>query len=266
MTTSTRLGVGPLRLLPQSVPVVLLLFAVVLAPVAPAGVTGTLHRVDTPLFSVVEGFDCASTDLLVTCTVPVAGRPLTVEADLAAGPTSGSCSATYDGRRLRCDRVTQYGPASPWVRVSSLDVPASEAPSTPWWRDALDLWWERALLLGGLVLALVAGSAAFALYRGPRLEDGDRLRRTVITGVSSWALAIVSTVLVSARVEATTLVVAVALLVPAGLMAFWQHVAAGPAGGRPRERLGQAAVAVLATAVLGVVHLLWLGLAAGLPD
>jgi hypothetical protein len=268
LTTSTRLGVGLLRWLPQAVPVLLLLFAVLLVPIAPGRATDGLYRVDTPEFSVVDGFDCAVTGGLTTCAVPVAGRPLTVEVE--AGPHFTACAANYDGRRLTCARVTEYGPASPWVRVGSLGVPASEAPHAPWWRDVLDFRWERLMLAAALVLALLAGLAAFLLYRAPRLEDGDRFRRTVITGVSSWVLAVVSGLLVTAGDQDNfgilSLFVTVAVVVPAGLMACWQHVAAGPAAGRLRERIGQAALAFLATLLLSGVQLLWLGLAAGLPD
>lgn len=268
MTTGTRLGVGPLRWLPQAVPAILLLFAVLLVPVAPGRATDGLHRVDTPEFSVVDGFRCAVDDDQATCTAPVAGRPLTVE--YRVGRTFTGCAARFDGRDLRCERIGVYGPASPWVRVGSLGVPAGEAPDVPWWRDALDLWWERLLLGCALVLALAAGAAAFLLYRAPRLEDENRLRRTVATGASSWLLALVSTFLVTLGGNddfgAMPLFVTVAAVVPAGLMACWQHVAAGPAGDRVRERVGQAALAFLATLALGAVQLLWLGLAAGLPD
>ena len=268
MTTSTRLGVGPLRWLPQVVPGLLLSIAVVLVPVAPARATDGLYRVDTPEFSVVDGFTCAADDAGTTCTVSVAGRPLTVEVD--AGPRFTACAASYDGRLLGCSRVTQYGPASPWVQVGSLGVPASEAPHAPWWRDVLDFRWERLMLVTALVLALLAALASFLLYRAPRLEDDDRLRRTVITGVSSLVLAVVSGLVVTAGNQDTigvlSLFVSVAVVVPAGLMACWQHVAAGPTVGRLRERIGQAAIAFLATLLLSAVQLLWLGLAAGLPD
>ncbi|GAB3003726.1 hypothetical protein GCM10027184_70890 [Saccharothrix stipae] len=58
----------------------------------------------------------------------------------------------------------------------------------------------------------------------------------------------------------------VAVAVPAGVMACRQYVAAGPDGGRLRERFGQVANAFTATLLLGAVRLLWLGLAAGLLD
>lgn len=141
MTAGTRLGVGPLRWLPQVVPGFLLLIPVLLVPVAPARAADGLYRVDTPEFSVVDGFDCAADGVLTTCVVPVAGRPLTVE--VGVHPHHTACFANYDGRRLTCARVAQHGPASPWVRVGSLGVPASEAPHAPWWRDALDLWCSR---------------------------------------------------------------------------------------------------------------------------
>jgi hypothetical protein len=265
LATSTRLGVGSPRWLPQAVPAVLFLLAVLLVPVAPSRSTDTLYRVDTPEFSVVDGFDCAVRDVLATCTVPVAGRPLTVEFE--ARSHFGTCAATYDGRPLSCSRVGQYGPASPWVQVGSLGVSASPAP---WWRDALDLWWERLLPLVALALALVAALAAFLLYRGPRLEDDHRLRRTVITGLSCWGLAIAGNLLVTGRdavnVGPTTLFVTVALVLPVAMVAGWQHIAAGPTSGRLRERFGQAAVAFLSTAALAAVQLLSLGLAAGLAD
>ncbi|MEU4447580.1 hypothetical protein AB0K14_14505 [Actinosynnema sp. NPDC050801] len=268
MTTRTRLGVGHLRWLPQAVPGFLLLIAVLLVPVTPVEATDGMYRVDTPEFSVVDGFDCAADGVLTTCTVPVAGRPLTVEVETT--PPLAACAADYDGRRLTCAQVRRYGPASPWVRVGSLGIPASEAPHAPWWRDALDLWWERLVLGATLLLALLAGLAAFLLYRGPRLEDDDRLRRTMITGLSSWVLAIVSCALVTARADddfgAMPVFVTVAVVVPAGMMACWQYVAAGPTGGRLRERFGHAVIAFVATLLLGAVQLLWLGLAVGLLD
>ncbi|WP_461124511.1 hypothetical protein [Saccharothrix stipae] len=89
--------------------------------------------------------------------MPVAGRPLTVE--VGTNPHFTSCAARYAGRQLTCVRVMQYG---------------------------------RLVLVATLLLALLAGVAAFLLYRGPRLEDDDRLRRTMITGLSSWVLAVVS--------------------------------------------------------------------------
>ncbi|MEU4742249.1 hypothetical protein AB0G02_17540, partial [Actinosynnema sp. NPDC023658] len=216
-TTGTRLGTGPLRLLPQAVPVVLLL-AVALAAVWPGGTEGGPYPVDTPGFAVVDGSDCARGDVLTTCTAPVAGQRSTV----------------------------------------------------PWWRDALGLWWDRVLLVAIAVFALLTGLAAFLLHRAPRLEDDDRVRRTVVTGVSSWVLPILTSLLVTARAVgdygAVLVFVAVATAVPAGAMAAWQYLATGPARGRLRERVGWSAVAVLATLLFGSVQVLWVGLASGLLD
>lgn len=83
-------------------------------------------------------------------------------------------------------------------------------------------------------------------------------------------LAVVSGLLTTAgsqdELAALPLFLAVVVVLPAGMMACWQHVAAGPTTGRLRERFGQAAIAFLATLLLGGVQLMWLGLAAGLPD
>jgi hypothetical protein len=268
LTTSTRLGVGPLRWLPLFLPGLMLFVAVLLAPVSPAKATEGLYRLDTPEFAIVDGFDCAMDDIRATCTVPVAGRPLTVEVDV--GPHSTPCTATYDGRDLSCERVTEYGPASAWLRVGSLGVPASAAPDSPWWRDVRDIYWDRVWLFSIPSLGLIAALAAFLLYRGPRLEDPNRMRRTAATGLICWTFPAVTSLLVTPWDKAESglmaLIIPHTVLLPACAMALWQHLAAGPLSGRLRGRFGQAAIAFVATALFSAGGLLWLALAAGLPD
>ncbi|WP_367128853.1 hypothetical protein [Saccharothrix sp. HUAS TT1] len=154
-------------------------------------------------------------------------------------------------------------PQSVAVVLSLLVVVAAPPLST----SAVGQRWYLAL---PVIAALLVGLVAFLLYRGPRLEDGDRVSRTVVTGVSSWVLAILSSLAVTAGhggdFGAISLFVAVAVVVPAGVMAGWQYLAAGTTSGRLRGRWAQAAVAVFATLLLASVQLLWFGLASGLLD
>lgn len=261
MTTAVRISAGPARLLPPVLPVLLLLPAVLLAPVAPGRETGVLYRVDTPEFAVVDGFSCAGS----TCSVDVAGRVLTIRAGVLE-----PCLATYDGRPVGCRPSAEYGPAEPWVLIDSLGVPPERAPSAPWWRDAIDRQWTLWWIGGALVLALVVGLATALLYRGPRLPHGDRLRQTVLTGVAAWLAPAAAVLLVEpggrASLAGFALVAPHVVLLPVAVVTWWQHLASGPQSGRLRGRLGQAAVASVATALYVLGGVLCLAMAAGLPD
>ncbi|MFT7836077.1 hypothetical protein Q5530_07980 [Saccharothrix sp. BKS2] len=263
MTTAIRLSAGPARLLPPVLPALLLLLAVVLAPVAPAKASNGLYRVDTPEFSVVEGFECAPSGH--SCSVVVAGRVLTVRAELLS-----PCSAEYDGRSVSCRPVSQYGPAEPWVEVGSLGVSPDQAPRTPLWRDAIDRWWTIWWLGGALGLGLLMALATAVLYRGPRLPDEHQSVRTLVTGVVCWLVPAAATLIVEpAGRESMVGVVLVAphfVLLPAALMAVWQHLAGGPQSGRLRGRLGQAAMAAVATTLYFGGGVIGFAMAAGLPD
>ncbi|MGM1063322.1 hypothetical protein [Saccharothrix sp. Mg75] len=259
---------GPLRLLPAALVGFLLAVAVLLAPVAPGRAEG-VYRVDTPEFSVTGGdFDCVPSGERVACTVTLADRPFTVL--LTAGAHNfEQCAASYDGRDLTCAPEMQYGLGAPWVRVSSTGLPREAAPFFPVWRDWLDRYHDRVYVFAVPSLAVLSALLACLLYRGPRRAPADRGRRALLLGGVCWLFPpLTGLVLVPWDRLGTAFLgmVSPVLAVFAVTAGVWQYLAAGPHGGRWWGRLGQTAVALVAGLVCSAGGLLWITVAAGLPD
>ncbi|MFI9818701.1 hypothetical protein [Saccharothrix variisporea] len=250
----------------MAVPGFMLLVALLIAPVAPGKATDGLYRIDADQFSVYHNhISCTKRLSSATCTVSVDGKPLIVTLD--TDPRTLVCEATFDGERVGCARTFDYGPGSHRVSVTGVSVPDAVAADLrdrfPWWGTLFDRYWVQAGLLFIGVLGPAAAVASFLWAGRPRDADGRLLVAVPVAGVVGWALSGFALMPWERFLEFGPSL----LLVPVVLvMTGWAVVVGRPVTGRVEWRVALALTAFACTVFSSVPVVLWISLAAGIPD